>query len=356
MKLKYFVVSLFLAVTTFSCGEYSKLIEGNDYEKQYQEALRYFKAGKTSKTLSLLANIESIYAGTDKIDTIKFYLASSCYDKGDFATSSELFDEFRKAYSRSPFLEKAEYLYAMSFYNQAPSSELDQSFAAKAKNAFEEFADRYPENENTPKCVAYVEELQQRMHKKDFYVGETYYKISYHQSAITTLKNILKKDAETPLREEILFLILKSQYAYAKESVEDKQKERFYDVIDSYYSLTSQFPESKYSRIAQRLYDNASSFTKGNATISDLTSDVVRMHDKEYKKKERIENKMLSEDKKGVKKSMEKLVKLKAQLDKVDAQLKALEEGETTKGKKATKGTVVEETKTEETKTEEVKN
>lgn len=331
MKLRFFAVSLFLAVATLSCGEYGKLIEGNDYEKQYQEALKYFRAGKTSKTLALLSNVENIYAGTDKIDTIKFYIASSCYDRGDFSSSSELFDEFRKNYSRSPFLERAEYLYAMSFYNQAPSSELDQSFASKAKDAFTEFANRYPENDNSKKCLGYIEELEERMHKKDFYVGETYYKIGYHQSAITTLRNILKKDAETPLREEILFLILKSQYSYAKESISDKQKDRFYDVIDSYYSIKSQFPDSKYTRIATRLYENALGITKGDATISELTSDVVRMHDKEYRKKDRIENKMLEEDKKGVKKSIEKLVKLKAQLDKVDAKIKALEESSTIK-------------------------
>lgn len=350
MKLKYLIVSLFLAVTTFSCGEYSKLIEGNDYEKQYQEALKYFKDGKTSKTLALLSNIENIYTGTDKIDTIKFYIASSCYDRGDFASSSELFNEFRKTYSRSPFLERAEYLYAMSFYNQAPSSELDQSFAVKASEAFLEFVGHYPNNENTVKCYAYIDELQERMHKKDFYVGETYYKISYHQSAITTLRNILKKDADTPLREEILFLIIKSQYAYAKESVAEKQKERFYDVIDSYYSLASQFPDSKYSKISKRMFDNATSFTKGDATISEFTSDVVRLHDKEYKKKERIENKMLAEDKKGAKKNVNKMIKLKAQLDKVDDQLKALEEGRNlkpTKKNKATKKVVEEQNETE---------
>lgn len=330
MKLKYLAISLFIAVTTFSCGEYGKLLEGNDYEKQYQEALKYFKAGKTSKSLALLVNIENIYAGTDKIDTIKFYIASSCYDKGDFTNSSELFDEFRKNNPRSTFLEKAEYLYAMSYYNQAPNSELDQDFATKAKEAFEEFTYRYPNNENTPKCNAYIEELQERMHKKDFYVGETYYKISYYSSAIMTLKNILKKDAETPLREEILFLILKSQYAYAKESIHGKQKERFYDVIDSYYSLTSQFPDSKYKKIATRLYTNADNFTKGNASISDFSSDVVGVHDKEYKKKEKIENKMLSEDQKGDKKNMAKLLKLKAQLDKINEQLRLLEEGSDT--------------------------
>lgn len=328
MKLKYLVASLFVALTTFSCGEYGKLIEGNDYEKQYREALKYFQAGKTTKSLALLMNIENIYAGTDKNDSIKFYIASSWYDKGEFATSAELFDEFRKANSRSPFMERAEYLIAMSYLNLAPNSELDQSYANEAKSAFEEFIYRYPESANSVKAQTYIRDLQERMHRKDFYVGETYYKINYFNSAIITLKNILKKDAETPLREDILFLILKSQYAYARESVAEKQKERFYDVIDSYYSLSSQFPESKYIKTAERLFKNAEDFVKGKATISELTSDVVRKFDKQYKKKEKIENMILSEDRKGEKRNVAKLEKLKIQYDKVIEEIKALEEGE----------------------------
>ena len=331
MKLKYLVASLFLGVMTFSCGEYGKLLEGTDYDKQYHEALKYFKEGKTSKTLALLVNVQNIYSGTDRSDTISFYIASSCFDRGDFTNSIELFDKFRKEYSRSVYLERAEYLYAMSFYNQAPNSELDQTFAGKAKSAFEEFAYRYPNSPDAEKSKAYIEELAKRIHEKDFYVGETYYKISYYTSAIITLKNILKKDAETPLREDIMFMILKSQYAYARSSIVSKQKDRFYDVIDSYYSLISQFPESKHAKIALKMYENADDFVKGKATISDLTSDVVRKHDKQYAKKEKIELKMLDEDKKGEKRNMSKLLKLKAQLDKINEQLRLLEEVETKK-------------------------
>lgn len=327
MKLRYLVGSLFIIVSTMSCGEFSKLIEGNDYEKQYQEALRYFREGKTNKSLSLLVNIDNIYSGSDRSDTIKFYIASSCFERADYNNSAELYDSFRKNFTRSAFLEKAQFLYAMSYYNLAPSSELDQNYAGLAKSAFEEFINHYPNSNEVKMCEEYIIELQERIHKKEFYVGETYYNISYYSSAIKTLKNILKKDAETPLREDILFLILKSQYEYAKQSIEEKQKERFYAVVDSYYSLTSQFPEGKYSRFAKKLYENAEDFTKGATTIENLYSDNIKIHDKEYKKKEKIERKMLDEDKKGEKKSMSKLLKLKEQLDEINEEIRILEEG-----------------------------
>ncbi len=328
MKIKYLLGMLTISLFTVSCGEYSKLLEGNDYEKQYQAALQYYKEGKTTKAITLLANVMNIYAGTEKIDTIKFYLASSLFDGGEFAASGEQFDNFRKNYPRSPFIEKAEFLYAMSFYYDAPNAELDQTNAINAMGAFSEFIYRYPNSPDAEKSKAYIVELEERVHKKDFYVGETYYKIGYHNSAITTLKNILKRDPETPLREDILFMILKSYYAYAKESIPEKQRERFYDVIDAYYSLTSQFPQSKYSRIAKKLFENAEAITKGKASISDYSQDVVMVHDKVYKKKLKLEERILAEDEKGEKRNEEKLEKLRKELEAVNAEIERLEKSD----------------------------
>lgn len=327
MKLKHLAASLFLLLASFSCSEYGKVLESDDYDLQYESALKYYHAGKYNKALTLFSSVENIFTGTEKIDTIKFYSASAWYKRGtSFDTSAELFDQFRKNYTRSPFVEAATYFYAMSYYRNAPNSELDQSYAVKAIEAFADFVYRYPESSYVEQCNAMIDELANRVHDKAFYVGETYYKIGYHKSAVTTLRNILKNNPETPMREEILYLILKTQYSYAKSSIPSKQKERFYDVIDSYYSITSQFPESKYSKICQRLYENADAIVKGDAIVDDYSSEIIRQHDKVYKRKERIEDKMLTEDTKGDKANKEKLLKLRDKLDKVEAEIQRLED------------------------------
>lgn len=324
MRLRLIALAL-LMVTTYSCSEYTKLLESDDYEAQYQAGLGYYEEGKTSKALTLLYGVERIFSGTEKIDTIKFYIANCHYMRTDYEHSASLYDQFRKDYQRSPFKEEAEYLHAMSYFYSTPNSELDQTNAATAIAALEEFIYRYPDSDKVGKCEGHIADLTERIHKKDFYVGETYYKIRYYQSAITTLKNILKRHPDTPLREDILFLILKSQYTYAKESVVAKQKERFLNVIDSYYSLTSQYPDGKYSKIAKKLFENAEAITKGKASISDDSYSIVRMHDKEYRKKDIIETRMLNEDKKGERKNMKKMMKLKTKLDEVNAKISELE-------------------------------
>ena len=52
-----------------------------------------------------------------------------------------------------------------------------------------------------------------------------------------------------------MFLILKSNYLLADNSIISKQKERFQNTVDEYYSFISEFPESAYKREAERMYE-----------------------------------------------------------------------------------------------------
>ena len=53
-------------------------------------------------------------------------------------------------------------------------------------------------------------------------------------------------------------VILKARYEEAVKSVEEKQEERFRDVVDEYYSYVNEFPEGKYLKDAKRIFDSSS--------------------------------------------------------------------------------------------------
>ena len=52
-------------------------------------------------------------------------------------------------------------------------------------------------------------------------------------------------------------LILKSKYQEAKQSVDEKQTDRYRDVIDEYYSFVGNFPESKHLKEAENILNLA---------------------------------------------------------------------------------------------------
>jgi outer membrane protein assembly factor BamD len=52
-------------------------------------------------------------------------------------------------------------------------------------------------------------------------------------------------------------MILESSYKLADNSVPSRRRERFQNTIDEYYNLISEFPETKYLKDAERMYNNS---------------------------------------------------------------------------------------------------
>ncbi|MEG1553644.1 MAG: outer membrane protein assembly factor BamD [Rikenellaceae bacterium] len=323
MKTYRLMLFLFVGIFLCSCSEYSSILKGRDYEKQYKLGLKYYDEKKDQRAMALLDNVNPIYAATERADTIRFYLSNLTFRDGEYEQSAQLFDMFRKTYGRSSFTRDAEFMYGMSFYMLSPNSERDQLYSAKAISAFNEFIYRYPNDKNTAKAQLMIDELMSRINEKEFKVGETYYNIGYYNSAITTFKNILKRNPDVPRREDIRYLMLKSYYNYARQSVPSKQKERFFDVIDAYYSLVSEYPATQYQKTATRMYKNAQSFTDGTAEVSDLTVEVKATKNDIYAKRNELQRRIL--DYEISDRNKNKVKNLKAKLEQVEASIEEIE-------------------------------
>ncbi|HZJ74180.1 MAG TPA: hypothetical protein VFC87_05200 [Perlabentimonas sp.] len=51
-------------------------------------------------------------------------------------------------------------------------------------------------------------------------------------------------------------MVLQASYDLASNSVLEKQKERFQNTLDEYYTLMGEYPETKHSREAEKIYAN----------------------------------------------------------------------------------------------------
>lgn len=339
------IVNICLALTAVilvisSCSGVDKLLKGRDYEKQYTEALRFYNLKKNSKAIALFSNVETIFQGTERIDTIKFYKAKAHYRDGDFTISSELFDEFRKIYTRSPFAEEAEFLYAMSFYESSPNPELDQMPSISGIEAFNEYLSRYPDSPKKESCLEMIKEMEGRLYDKAFVIANTYYNVGYYNSAIHSYKNVLKQYPNIPQREQIMFLLVKSNYLYAKSSVHAKQRERYLNTVDSYYNFLSEYPESRFSKDAERLYKTSQRLAKLKISSegADSTSNIAesRRIEKQERKATKIADKasekkitLKSTQTKAQKLIAKKLAAIEAKIEKEqkrEAQKKSVEE------------------------------
>jgi outer membrane protein assembly factor BamD len=82
----------------------------------------------------------------------------------------------------SKYTEEAEYMTAFCQYKLSPSFRLDQEPSLKAINAFQDFANKYPESERVPECNEHIDELRAKLEEKAYEEGMLYYNLSQFEA------------------------------------------------------------------------------------------------------------------------------------------------------------------------------
>lgn len=246
-----------IAVANTGCGPFNKLLKSGDNEAIYAEGKKMLEAAKYTRAITCFEIVQPYFVGTMREDSMAYYIAYANFKNGDFMTSSEQFDDFRRKYTRSPFIEDVEGMYALSFYYLSPEPTRDQATTAQALTAIQEFLGRYPNSTRRAAFEQMVRELTQKQYDKVFLNAKTYYTIGRYKSAVPALKNALKKYPDTPHREELMYLIVKASYELAHNSIESLKRDRYMSMLDSYYTFVAEYPESKHSKELARLQEAA---------------------------------------------------------------------------------------------------
>jgi outer membrane protein assembly factor BamD len=252
--LRVSLLSLVLLIL-YSCQGYEKVMKSNDYRKKYHEAMRYYKKGNYTRSAALLDQCAPVFRGTDQADTVYFYQAMSYFRENDYILSGHYFRTFASTYGGSPFAEEATFMGAYCYYLTSPRPELDQSNTVEALQAIQLFLIRYPTSDRTEECKRYIEELRNKLVEKSYLSAKLYFDLDDYKASMVALNNSLVQYPESRYREEILFMLVKSSYCFAEKSVVSKQKERYQQAVDEYYSFATEYPQSKYIKEAKRYYD-----------------------------------------------------------------------------------------------------
>lgn len=264
MSMKKNLSRIFLIVVcglvAVGCSEYSKLLKSNNFDAMYDLAVEYYDAERYTRAADIFEVISPYYSGSLKEDTVTYYKGAAYYKMGDFINSETIFDNFRRQFGRSVYLEDAEYMYAMGFYFSSPDPERDQTATLRAITAINEYLGRYPESSKKEVCEERIAELQQKLHDQAYLNAMTYLKIGYHQSAVIALQNALDKYPRSTHREELLFRIVEANYEYASNSHASRQVDRYLNTLDAYYNLIAEYPESEFRNEADRMYRAAKRF------------------------------------------------------------------------------------------------
>ena len=196
----------------------------------------------------------SYFRMTSKGEDVYYYYAKNQYCMGDFYLAGYYFKRFVKNFPQSYRVEECAFNSAVCLMMNSPDYYLDQSESYKAIDEFQLFMSKYPNSYLVDSCNKMVADLRGRLERKSFEKGKLYFKMEKFRSATIALNSTLTEFPDTKYKEEVLYLILKSNYLFALNSIQSKKVERFEESIKSYYTFVDSFKSSKFVDEAESLY------------------------------------------------------------------------------------------------------
>lgn len=266
MRITTLLTTGLLVLTLASCSEFSRIQKSTDVQKKLQYANKLYEAGKYSKAQTLYGEIKDAFRGSKQAEELLERYAYTFYYVGDYESAAFYFKNFVTTFPNSPKALELDYMQAYCFYKLSPRVELDQSNTTKAISAMQTFINIHPNSDKVAEATKIIDECRAKLEKKEYNAAQLYYDLGYYKAAGITFNNLLLNYPDSDDGDKYKFLEIRSYYKYALNSVTDKQKERYGDVVTQYLNFEELFPESRYKKEAESYYTQAQNNIK---TIQD---------------------------------------------------------------------------------------
>lgn len=264
MRFRVYITLIFLVLFT-SCGEYEKLLKSNDYDLKKTKVKEYYDAGQYARATELLDQLLPRYRATEEAEDLNWMNAQCYFNMKDYYSAGAYYKTYLDQYPYGKYAEESSYMSALCDYYISARAELDQENTRNAIEGFNLFITRYSYSPRIDECKKLVKELEEKLMEKSYLNAKLYYDMKKYKAAITALTNSLKEYNESEYREEMMFLKLSSLFLYAENSFASKQRERYQDTLDDYYSFMEEFPESEFMKEVSRIYKRTSEYLKAGS-------------------------------------------------------------------------------------------
>lgn len=241
--LVYSVVAL-IALSVNSCSEYNRVVKSNDNELKKNKAVEYYEAGDYLKSITLLEEIIPFYTMSTEGEKLYFYFCMANYKIGDYYLAGYYFSRFVYKYPRSIYCEEALFMSAICSVHNSPDYSLDQTETYNALDRIQVFIDMYPNSSRIDTCNIIMDNLRAKLEKKQFEYARLYYRTENYKAAVVALNATLEKFPESVYKEEILYLLVLSNFELAINSISTKKLERLNETLKSYRKFVAAFPDS----------------------------------------------------------------------------------------------------------------
>lgn len=268
------VSAVIVVMALDGCGGYNKILKASDYSTKYSLAKNLYAEGRFTTCSSVLEECVVMLHGTTQGEESMFLLASCYFNMGDYLSASQYFQSCFSRYPNSDYSESSLFMLGKSLYRDMPDPRLDATSTNEAISSLQRFVETYPQSRYRSEAESMIYEMYDRLVEKEKGSAELYYNMGLYlgnnyRSCILVAQNAMRDYPYTKYREDLSALVLRAKFQLAQESVASRKDERYRDAIDEYYSFKNEFPDSKYTKEAERIFRISTKNLEGKEQIQD---------------------------------------------------------------------------------------
>jgi outer membrane protein assembly factor BamD len=182
-------------------------------DKLYNEGLSSLNAGDYDAARKKFSEVDRQHPYTDWGRKAVLMTTYANYRSGKYEEAITSGNRYVQLHPTSPDAAYAQYLVAMSYYNQVPDVSRDQERTRKSVDTFEEVVRRWPESEYAAQAKKRISVARDQLAGKEMQVGRFYLARRDYTGAINRFRVVVSQYQQTRHVEEALHRLVEAYLA-----------------------------------------------------------------------------------------------------------------------------------------------
>ena len=260
--IRFSFTAVLLLTLLGSCSKYGKVMKSKDYNYKLRMADEFFAKKKYKTAQQLYEELFPVFKGNSGYEDLYFKDAYCYYMMKEYRDAENFFKGFLEVFPNSPRAEEVDYLHAFCFYKQSPKVDLEQVNTSKAMGMMQTFINTHPGSARVKDATEIIDKCRAKLEMKEFRAAELYYNLGQFRAAAIAFTNLANNYPESVKGDEYKLKTVKSYYRFAKESIVEKQVERYAKVMTEYDDFIDRYPESKLLKEAESYRNLSQNYIK----------------------------------------------------------------------------------------------
>jgi len=227
------------------------------FRQYYDKAMKFYDNKAWLSAARIFEELYPLSIGTSLGDTILFLFADSYFQNRDYQMAAFHFRDYVRRYPGTERTEQAALNSVKAMYQTSPEYYLDQFITVLTIEEINLFIQNYPYSKYIEECNKMLDALHDKLAKKDMEMVRMYYQTGHYEATQIMARNFMKTYSASKFAPEVLSILVKNNYEFARKSVEDKKYNRYKSCLEAYDMLRLQYPESNFVADGKKIADEA---------------------------------------------------------------------------------------------------